>query len=593
MMSTGLRNRIREKVNPRTAFLAFALLLLLPCCSIAQVPNPNLVLTENQLFEESHKINKINVDAYDLFDPRIPAYRHGIFEFLNKFHFKTNDSFIRRELLLREGDPWDPDLAEQSERNLRQYGFFTDVDITPVTVGSNIVDVKVHTEDQWSLRFDISAGKSAGLSTYHFSVEEGNFLGLGKTVGIGYEQGPERSFYGVFYSDPQFLNSRLTYDLNLQKASDGWRTLSDVIRPFYSVDTRWGYGVMWDSGSYTTQLHYKGQNAAEIDTDHRSATVYVSRAWGPRYHKTHFGFLFDADNLLYPEPARIILPEASSVKAISKNLHPVNREGYLFGGLFKMEYQHFVEQTYLDNFGKVEDYPNGLQWATIFGPSQNVTPDTPNYFALHTLALYGHEFNPSQYMTLQAEFLGWRQNDGTYSNVILNAYAHYYAKLPEFSLGSINFPRQTFAANLSTSLSKNPIAPYQVSLGEDEGLRGYTFKSFTGQNKLLLNLEDRVFTPLDFHIIGIGFAYFMDAGYAWSSDQHLSFDDFGLSVGAGLRIGLKKSQSAKVIRVDLAFPLHKNPGVFGFTQQKGYSISVASGQIFEVIQNIPKLFTLF
>src|SRR5262249_20212655 len=108
-----------------------------------------------------------------------------------------------------------------------------------------------------------------------------------------------------------------------------------------------------------------------------------------------------------------------------------------------------------------------------------------------------------------------------------------------------------------------------------------------------LNVEDRVFTPLDFRLIGIGFAYFMDAGYAWSSDDHLSFDDFGLSVGAGLRIGLKKSQSAKVIRVDLAFPLHKNFGAFGFTQQRGYSISVSSGQIFEVIQNVPKLFTLF
>src|SRR5262249_8562872 len=108
MRTTGFRNRIRVRVNSRSAFLAFVLLLLLPCCSIAQVPNPELVLKENQLnqlFEENPTIHKINIEAYDLFDPRIPTYRHWVFGFANKFHYKTRESFIRRELLLREGDP--------------------------------------------------------------------------------------------------------------------------------------------------------------------------------------------------------------------------------------------------------------------------------------------------------------------------------------------------------------------------------------------------------------------------------------------------------------------------------------------------------
>jgi hemolysin activation/secretion protein len=160
-------------------------------------------------------------------------------------------------------------------------------------------------------------------------------------------------------------------------------------------------------------------------------------------------------------------------------------------------------------------------------------------------------------------------------------------------IGKFVFPRQTIAANLSATLTKDVDAPFQISLGEDEGLRGYTFKSFTGQNSVLFNVENRIFTPIDFRIFAVGLAGFLDAGYVWYSDETLHFKDFGVSVGVGLRIALKKSQSARVIRVDFAVPLHKETGAFTESNQKGYSISVHSDQIFRVIELLPKIFDLF
>jgi hemolysin activation/secretion protein len=185
------------------------------------------------------------------------------------------------------------------------------------------------------------------------------------------------------------------------------------------------------------------------------------------------------------------------------------------------------------------------------------------------------------------------QNDGFFNNVIFSGYAHYYLQMNQLKLGKFVFPRQTVAANLSATLTKDVDAPFQISLGEDEGLRGYTFKSFTGQNRLLFNVEDRIFTAFDLRIMAVGLAAFMDAGYVWSSDETLKFKDFGVSVGVGLRIGLKKSQSARVLRIDFAIPLHKETGAFTESDQKGYSISVSSDQIFRVVEHLPKLFNLF
>jgi hypothetical protein len=546
----------------------------------------------NNLEQPTKVIRKIHIDALDAFDPKIPEYRSWPFRFLNKLHNRTNDGFIRRELIFREGDRYDEDITRECERLLRQNNFLDNVRIESKPITSQLVDLYVHTEDQWTLQFNVSAGATKGVSTYEFSVEEANFLGLGKTIGMGYNKNTERKTYNVLYFDPQFLNSRWKLQTNFENNSDGWRYINDFLHPFYSLDTKWAYGMAWDSGTFTEKLHYKGKAVAEIDTDHRTGLFFTARSWGARYDKLKVGAVFATDSVLYPHPARINSPEATTVKSIRKNLIPLDREGFQYGGIVDWDRQRFIEQTYLDNFGRVEDLPVGMNYGTLISYASN-TNDFPDYLQVESLIQYSQELNKSNYYTLMALVSGRRNEDGIVDNLIFNAYAHYYSKLPGFNVGKLNFPRQTLAANISATLTNDVDAPFQLSLGEDEGLRGYTFKSFTGQNRLLMNVEDRIFTPLDFRLFAIGLAAFFDAGYVWSSEENLKFDDFGTSVGIGLRIGLKKSRSAKVVRVDLAFPLGK--GANGFTEpdKKGYSISFSSGHIFSIIGDIPKLFQLF
>jgi len=562
--------------------------LLLILCALATF----LCAEETQDFNGRYQINKIHIDTLDAFDPRIPEYGSWPFRFLNRIHNRTNDSFIRRELLFREGELLDYDLIAESERNLRRHSFLDDVRIDSKVIGSGKVDLYVHTEDQWTTQVDLSFGKSSGFSTFQFAIEESNFLGLGKTISLGYRRDPERTRWGALYFDPQFLNSRWTFETSYETASDGWRYTNDVIRPFYSLDTKWAYGVSWDSGIFAEKLHYKGETVAEIDTDHRSGLFFAARSWGSRYNHRRFGMLFSADSLLYPNPARIILPEAVAIKSIRKNLHPTDREDYQYGVIFNWDRQQFIKKSYLDNFGRIEDLPQGLLLATTFTRSQDVKPN-PDFYQIQSVAQYTKQVSSWQYLSLLSEFSIRRQTDGRFSNAIFNGFSHYYLQMPEFRLGPIRFPRQTLATNLSATLTRDVDPPFQLSLGENEGLRGYTFKYFNGQNRVLMNIEDRIFTPLNYRLVGIGFVGFLDAGYVWSGDEHLKFNDFPISVGVGLRIALKKAQSAKVIRVDFAVPLTRQTSPFASIDAKGYSISVSSGQVFEVLGDLPKLFRLF
>jgi Surface antigen variable number repeat/Omp85 superfamily domain len=542
--------------------------------------------------ETPRVIREIHIESLDCFDPKIPEYRSWPFRFLNKVHNQTSESFIRRELLLKEGDYYDADLAEESERNLRRLGFLDNIRIEQKIVGPNQVDLYVHTEDQWTTTVNISAGTSQGYHTLDFAVEEDNFLGEGKSIGVGFSQDPERNTYGLLFYDPQFLNSRWQFKSDMRSLSDGYRYIGQFIRPFYSMDVRWSYGGVWDQGTSTTKLYRKGKAVAEIDTDAKNGDFFAARSWGERYRKKAFGFLFSTETLYYPNPVRIIQPDATNVKSIKKNLIPVDRESYQYGAIFKVANQDFVKQSFIDNFGRVEDYPTGLLFGTTVVKSENLNP-YPDYYQLHSILQYTHESSPTNFLVLSGEFSGRRESNGDVNNLFFYGYGHFYMKMPEVNIGKLHFPRQTLATNLTTVLTRNIDAPFQISLGENEGLRGYTFKSFTGQNKVLMNIEDRIFTPLDFRIVAIGLVGFLDAGYVWSSEELFRFSDFGVSAGFGLRIGLKKSQSAKVVRVDLAFPLTNASNAFGITSNKGYSISISSGQVFSVIEHLPKIFNLF
>lgn len=542
--------------------------------------------------ESRQQINKIHIQALDVFDPKYPQYRSWLFRFLNALHVQTDETFIKRELLIREGEYFDADLLKESERNLRKNKFLDNVRIETVPVGANKQDIYVHTEDQWTTQLNISAGKSSGFSEWGMSIEESNFLGKGKTVALEYNDDVERSKYEALYYDPQFLNSRWKFETSYQRASDGWGHTLDLLRPFYSLDTKWAYGMSWDSGTSTRPLYHKGRAVAEIDQDHRSGIVFLARAWGERYDKRKFGIIFSLDHLIYPNAARIIFPDPTNVKAIQKSLNPIDKDSYRYGGMFQWDREQFVEETFLDNFGRVEDLPVGFKLASVLAYAEEIQT-LSDYFLLHSLAQYSRQLNDHQYFTLRGDFTIHKETAGPFNNMILSGYAHYYLQMNELKLGKFVFPRQTLAASLSAVLTRDVDAPFQISLGEDEGLRGYTFKSFTGQNRLLFNVEDRIYTGFDLRVVAVGLAAFLDAGYVWYGDDTLNFKDFGVSVGVGLRIGLKKSQSARVLRIDFAVPLHKETGAFTESNQKGYSISVSSDQIFRVIEKLPKLFELF
>jgi len=84
-------------------------------------------------------------------------------------------------------------------------------------------------------------------------------------------------------------------------------------------------------------------------------------------------------------------------------------------------------------------------------------------------------------------------------------------------------------------------------------LRGYPKNYSTGEKRIAGNIECRIFPGINILSADLGAVQFFDFGKSWKYDSNLRFRDLLWSVGIGLRIGVERVSSAKMMRFDLAY----------------------------------------
>ncbi|MEK7745053.1 MAG: POTRA domain-containing protein, partial [Elusimicrobiota bacterium] len=154
-------------------------------------------------------VGSVTVLASPIFDTSLPAESAWLFRTANALHVDTRKGVILRELLLREGDPYDPALVAESERNLRRFGFLRGVRIEASAPQEGRVDLTVRTRDAWTTEPQVNFTRSGGRNSWNAGLVERNLAGYGKGVSAFYDRGLERIHRTFGYRDPQFLGRRL------------------------------------------------------------------------------------------------------------------------------------------------------------------------------------------------------------------------------------------------------------------------------------------------------------------------------------------------------------------------------------------------
>ena len=128
---------------------------------------------EEQLIENNLNLKFIITEAEKSFVEKINILGNNI----------TEETVIRNQLLVDEGDPFNEILTSRSINNIKSLNFFKDVK-SEILVGSNqetrIINISV--EEKPTGEIMAGAGFGTSGSTFMFGVKENNFLGRGVSL---------------------------------------------------------------------------------------------------------------------------------------------------------------------------------------------------------------------------------------------------------------------------------------------------------------------------------------------------------------------------------------------------------------------------
>jgi outer membrane protein insertion porin family len=155
-------------------------------------------------------------------------------------NMKTADDVLRREMRQMESAPASAAAIEQSRVRLERLGFFSRamVNTPPVAGHDDLIDVEFAVEEQSSGSIGASLGyaQDAGL-ILGLNVQQDNFLGTGKRVGLSLNSSSYQDLYNFSYTNPYYTEDGVSRGFNVFYRSTD---LSEVNVASYTTDTLGG-----------------------------------------------------------------------------------------------------------------------------------------------------------------------------------------------------------------------------------------------------------------------------------------------------------------------------------------------------------------
>ena len=496
-------------------------------------------------------IGSVRFVRVNVFDPKIVEEDIPLFRFVNRIHILTRESALEKQLIFRVGDRYDANVLRETERRLRSNGYLADAQIGPVAYADGKVELEVLTQDTWTLRPNVQFGRSGGKNTSGGGIEEQNFLGTGARLALTYEQNVDRETRTLEYSDLNLNADHWQLDAEVADNSDGYRQQLRVERPFYALDARWAGGVSMRNEARVDSVYDLGQIVEQYHTREREATAYAGWSKG-----LHAGWATRwTGGVTFDERIASDAAGAAPAQVLPKDRHLV----YPWVGIEATE-DDFREARNLDQIGRVEDLALGWGAKLRLGLATQATGSDRDALVFDGSAYKGFQVTGTQTWLVSASANG-RVEHGDFADAIFSALARYYWR---------ETVRHTLYLALGADHGVNLDVDKQLTLGGDNGLRGYPLRYRTGQNRWLFTAEQRWFTDwYPFRLFAVGAAVFYDMGGVSggnlvpapppppSQQTPRTLRD----VGVGLRLGNMRSALGNVVHIDIAHPLDGDPSI--------------------------------
>ena len=498
-------------------------------------------------FTDCHRIDRVEVVRHDIFEARDGGEVAWPYRLANRLRFRTREGVIRRELLFSSDQCADAETLAQSERNLRGTGFLRDarVETSPAESGQpGAVDVRVSTWEKWTTAPQLGFAQVGNRSVWTVGIAERNLFGRGLHVEVQRRSDIDRDQTLLAFRDPGVAGSRVQAAASYADRSDGRRTELGVARPFFSLDTRWAFAARADAFEQLDPLYQAGERVADLAHEGRALDLEAGHAIGRTPDgalRLHGAYRYRRDR-------------------VETDLR---RFGIAEAGLTFVQHR-YLRLTHVNRFERAEDFNLGYRLSAAAGvslPALGGGKETA--FFLAAGGRKGLPLGRERFLIGEASWTG-RRTGGRWENGLADARMGGAFRLAPRAL-LLTQARYRHGVNLDPET--------QLTIGAQNGLRGYAVNQWAGSRSLLLGTEARFFVADDVaQLLSFALAAFGEMGYAWSRGTDVNLRDLRSDIGLGVMVGRNRLTS-RPLRMDVAYAFNPPPGRSRWQVSMGVQLS--------------------
>jgi hypothetical protein len=509
-------------------------------------------------------VSKIVVRNHSLFAPEDTDGRRfeWAMDFVNFMHIRTREGFLRKELLLAEGDCYDAHALSESARLIRDLDFIARIETSAEQLPDSTWSIHVETWDEWTTQLGVDFDVESNFQFKGFYVTEKNLVGRGMRLTFRYRDFRERNDRFLTLSSGRFLGTRANASIGAGTTRTGNFARAELAYPFVSEAGRF----QLESRLQGEDKEYSFLTGNHDDISHVllpmeevQGWLRLARRWGQPGGLTLLGTEL---LLLHREvptvPSMVVRGDFHGAVAAPDSLaarltgqdHPDSyvRLG-LTGGIRRLR---FTTAQGLDRVTGVQNVALGSELLLTVG---------------RTLTAFGSDVNDT-YGRLDG-FAGTAFGDVT-ATAALRGEARLVDSAPQgvspwrdLSLfGSFQTyfqpggsPFQTLVTGLRFTAVDNMDQPYQSALGGEFGVRSYRDDEVPVGSSFVAYAEHRLNLALFKPTLDLGLVVFGDVGQGWASSVPFGVDTgWRKAVGFGIRIGAPAG-TGSITRVEIAWPV--------------------------------------
>lgn len=181
---------------------------------------------------------------------------------------RTLDKVIRRELRIREGDPYNLTRINRSKQRLQNLGYFENVEFETNRVGnSDLVNLDIKVKEKKTGELSLGLGYSTvDRLTTNAGIRENNLFGTGQKLGFNVQRSFANFSGEVNYTKPYFANRNIAVGFDLFQYELSRRNTLVYDQSSSGITVRGDYSI---TEYLAHQLRYSlsNQDVSDVDED--------------------------------------------------------------------------------------------------------------------------------------------------------------------------------------------------------------------------------------------------------------------------------------------------------------------------------------